>query len=85
LRSRATGAIDDLFTTTNTDNGEEVIARSAGPIAAAVPAYLIERLVTGGRSDDAVSFVPAALTAALLAVVALLLLAAASPDRCRCL
>ncbi|UUW87529.1 hypothetical protein [Pimelobacter simplex] len=70
---------DDLFTTTNADNGEEVIARSAGPIAAAVPAYLVQKVLTGGSNDDSVSFMPASLTAALLAVIALLLLAGSIP------
>lgn len=70
---------DDLFTVTNTDNGETTIARSAGPIAAAVPAYAVEKILTGGRSEDTVSFAPASLTAALLAVVALLLLAGSIP------
>ncbi|WP_377323321.1 hypothetical protein ACFJIY_01580 [Pimelobacter simplex] len=70
---------DYLFTTTNPDNGEKVIARSAGPIIVAIPAYVVQKLLTGGDSADVVSFVPASLTAALLAVIALLLLAGSIP------
>lgn len=70
--------IEGLFTVRNSDNGREVVARSAGPIAVAVPAYAIADLVVSGHR---MSFVPAGLTAALLGVIALLLLAASVPQR----
>lgn len=71
--------VEKLFTTTNADNGHEVIARSPGPIAAAVPAYAAEKLLTGGASRTKMSFLPAGFTAALLAACALMLLAGSLP------
>lgn len=71
---------EKLFTTTNVDTGREVVARSPGPIAAAVPAYAVEHLLSGGDSSTKLSFRPAGFTAALLAACAVLLLAGSIPS-----
>lgn len=70
--------VEDLFTATRSD-GRLVIARSAGPIAAAVPAYVAQRLLTGGDAVRRWSPVPGSLTAAVLGTLALLLLAGSIP------
>ncbi|MFC7502002.1 hypothetical protein ACOACQ_01605 [Nocardioides sp. CPCC 206347] len=74
-----TWTVESLFTTTNADNGHEVVARSPGPIAAAVPAYAVEYLISAGASSTKMSFLPAGFTAALLATCALMLLAGSLP------
>lgn len=77
-----------LWTSTNARTGDLVIARDVGAVAAAVPAYAIASLVAPATRGH-VTALPAALTAALLAAVALALLMLATeglvPDRVRIL
>ncbi|HWJ83390.1 MAG TPA: hypothetical protein VNS55_14220 [Nocardioides sp.] len=66
-------ARDELWTTTNADNGHEVVARSVGAVLVAVPAYWVaDRLFPGDR--DRLPLRPGGITAAVLAALALVLL-----------
>lgn len=77
-----------LWTSTNARTGDPVIARDVGAVAAAIPAYAIASIVAPSTRDHVTSL-PASLTAALLAAVALALLMLATeglvPDRVRVL
>ena len=63
-----------LFSLERAD-GHTVIVRSPGVVAAGVPAYLIDAVLTGGGTDEAdYSDVPGVVTAALLTTLAVLFL-----------
>lgn len=62
-----------LFSTTNERNGHTVITRTPGAVAAGIPAYWIASL-TGASTDEDLSALPGALTAAALTATAVLLL-----------